>query len=141
MIEKRGTLLVSAATCVVVTMIVGLCLYIDGYYLPYKPCRPVIYPSGQIVPKNDVYTTTDTVKTVEAFYDQHLNAEGLPRQQGIWVKESLDESMYLYSCHAIDINRTTTETGCIYIRPESDSTYIETKILISEGSNYACPRN
>lgn len=47
----------------------------------------------------------------------------------------VDNSLTLYWCESIDINRTIGETGCIYFRPEGDKTSIDTEFIRFEGAN------
>lgn len=116
-------------------------IYWDGYYLPLKPCRPITYPDGEHITREISYTTQDSLKTVSQFFEQRLSprlVEGLEIENGQWMKMEVDNELTLYWCESVDINRTTGETGCIYVRPEGDKTNIETEFIRFEGANWLC---
>lgn len=115
-------------------------LFINGYHLPFKPCRPIIFPNGMQITAQVSYTTTVSLDAVLSFYDQRLDAQPFPEDALYWKKEELRDSKYLYYCYAGDINFLTTETGCIYVVREEKSTRIDTMLLRSEGSNTPCPK-
>jgi hypothetical protein len=115
-------------------------LFFEGYYLPFKPCRPITYPDGTRTGKHSSYTSTVSLDTVLSFYDQHLDVQPWPADTGQWRREKLEGSKYLYSCYAGDINGLTTETGCIYVSGEKERSHIETVLFRSEGGNIPCPR-
>ncbi|CAG1006274.1 hypothetical protein ANRL4_03614 [Anaerolineae bacterium] len=125
--------------------LVGCCiaaaLFFDGYYLPNKPCRPIVYPDGRREPRpfSDVYRVS--FDSVLSFYDQNLHIASSPRDTDLWRKERLSTTAYLYSCYAADINGLTAESGCIYVHQEDNATRVETRLLRSEGSNTPCPKN
>jgi hypothetical protein len=118
-----------------------ICVYWEGYYLPFKACRPIIYPEGQRITEEISYTTPDPSKTVLPFFDQRLKAksvEDLGWEDGQWMKTKVDSSMTLYWCVGADINLSTGETGCIYVRPEGNGTRIRTEFLRWEGASWLC---
>jgi hypothetical protein len=117
----------------------ALALFFDGYYLPFKPCRPITYPDGTPTTENLSYTTTVALDLVLSFFDQRLDAQPFPDDTLYWRKQKLGESKYLYACAAADINGLTTETGCIFVSREGNGTRIETILLRSEGGGPPCP--
>jgi hypothetical protein len=114
--------------------------FVDGYYLPFKPCRPITYPEGRKTGQSFSYAATDTLDIVLSFYDQHLEVQPWPADTGLWRREELEDSRYLYSCYSVDINGLSTETGCIYVSRQDQGTWIEGMLLRSEGDNLPCPR-
>lgn len=75
------------------------------------------------------------------FYSQHLGAQpALLADKGEWRQEKLSNGTYLFSCYAADINRITTESGCIYVSADGSYTRIEGELNRSEGSNVPCLR-
>lgn len=137
----RRSMLIFAFGVLALLICCLIVLFFEGYYLPFKPCRPITYPDGIKKGKQFSYTTTATLDVVLSFYDQHLDIQPWPADREQWRKEELGSSTYLYSCYAGDINGLTTETGCIYISNEGGSTLIETMLFRSEGGNIPCPRN
>lgn len=129
----------------IILFVGGCCLviiFLDGYYLPFKPCRPVSYPSGEIVIEKFSDITTTSPDSILSFYDENLKPQSpLEANVGQWSKELMGNSKYLYACYGVDINRLTTETGCIYISEEEEGTLIEAILFRSEGGNIPCPRN
>jgi hypothetical protein len=114
---------------------------VDGYYLPFKPCRPITYPDGQITTEKFSHITTTPLDLVLSFYDQRLKAQPvLEADVGEWRKEVLGDTKYLYVCYGVDINGLTTETGCIHVNKEEKGTHITTTLLRSEGGSMQCPR-
>lgn len=89
--------------------------------------------------------TRDPLNTVILFYDRHLGLRlvpdnmPLPGDEGEWIKKKLRESTYLYACYGVDINRLTTETGCIYVRSEGKDTRIDIVLIRAEGGYMPCP--
>jgi hypothetical protein len=129
---------VAITTSVGVILCLCLCIYVDGSLLPYKPCRPVAYPQSLPGLQHDTATTTDSLDTVKAFYDQRLNIQEGSGQLGVWVRSAIDQSHYSYTCRAIDLNFTTAEAGCITISAEGEGTIITTKHMRAEGSIPVC---
>jgi hypothetical protein len=119
---------------------VAFYVFVSGYYLPYKPCRPVTYPDGKRTTVEFYFTSTDSLTSVLQFYDQQLDVQPFPGDIGQWRREKLADSRYLYSCYGVDINNTTTETGCIYIDSDGTNTYIRTELLRAEGANNPCSK-
>jgi hypothetical protein len=113
-------------------------VYIDGFYLPNKPCRPVIYPGGQHTHEIMEYESADPVESVLAFYDQRLSVSD-DSEIGTWWREQVNSTSWRYICAAPDINRSTTETGCIYIDKKQNTVLIRMMLLRSEGGYNPCP--
>lgn len=137
----RRTILISALgglALLICCCLIGL--FFEGYYLPFKPCRPITYPDGVRTTQQFSYTTTAPLDVVLLFYDQHLDVQPWPADRGQWRREELEDSKYLYSCYAGDINGLTTETGCIYVSSEKESPHIEGMLFRSEGGNTPCMR-
>ena len=136
---KRTSLFVGLA------MLITLCclalIFYDGYFLPFKPYRPIVYPGTNRVTKELSYTTEDAFETVSNFLDDHLEVkDAFGGDIGDWVKEIIGEQNYLYSCYGADINLITTESGCIYVRDTGNGTKIEISFYRSEGSYVPCTR-
>lgn len=117
-------------------------LFWDGYFLPQKPCRLLIYPNATRTATPFSLVVPDPVNTVLEFYDEHLSAQPAPLADfNEWQVEKLSDGSYLYSCYGKDINRITGETGCIYVSVDGANTKIESEFYRSEGSNTPCKRN
>ena len=120
----------------------GIVVFINGLYLPLKPCRPISYPGGQtLTEERDQNDTADVpLNQVLQFYDSKFRVDQSSRSEsGHWSKTKIDETHYLYDCYGVDINGLTTETGCIFVSQVSAS---KTRVLMhlyrSEGSNIPC---
>jgi hypothetical protein len=139
---RRTALVVvlSAAVLSVCVCCVAGMVWWNGYYLPYKSCRPVAYPNGSVVTQDTRSTVSEPIDVVIKYYDQRLSVRSNSAEFGQWTKEILPESRILYSCAAVDINRLSTETGCIYIQSVGGSTEIQTKLLRGEGGEWPCPK-
>jgi len=125
----------------------GIIIWWDGYYLPYKYCRPVTYPDGNMNGLKEgkwfSTTTTASVNSVMVFYDERLltGEHSLGDiNLGEWHRKELQDGRLLYECVGIDINLLTVETGCIYISKQNEGTYIESWFLRSEGGTITCSR-
>lgn len=138
---RRKIILISLGCLLVVSCCFLFYIFWDGFYLPYKPCRPIKYPDKEVITSEANYTTPDPVESVLSFYDDTLQAQS-PLEAGVgdWGKEQLTESLYLYSCYGVDINRLTTETGCILISNQEEQNKIRALLYLGEGSNQPCPR-
>jgi hypothetical protein len=147
---QRNTIVIPACS-VSLTALCCLCclaagLWWDGYYLPYKPCRPVTYSPNTEVGSGEgmwfLESTSDSLNVVLANYDQRLKPHIVPDygDTGQWSKEQLPDGRYLYSCFGVDINRLSTETGCIYVKGQATQTQIEGWLFRSEGGNWPCPK-
>ena len=133
-----------AARCSVL-LILGLCvttaLFLDGFYLPGKPCRPVQHPDGQRTASPFQSVTETDLADVLAFYDHALQVQPRPGDTGLWTRQELGADAFLYTCYGVDINHLSTETGCITVRRQAEGTVsIEGLLLRSEGGNAQCPR-
>jgi hypothetical protein len=141
----RRTVIVIVSVSVVMFLLVCctlLGLFLDGYYLPGKPCRPFAYPNLVRTTNAFSITTQDSIETVLQFYDQNLNIKPIMEADtGDWKIEELENSRFLYSCYSVDINGLTTESGCIYVTVEGLFTRIEGELNRSEGSNIQCIRH
>ena len=132
------------AALVVFLLLIPSCvfmwIYLDGYYLPFKPCRPITYPEGQTIVKEISYTTQDSPEVVSQFFNEELGAKpaDIVSVDGAWLKEEVAESVTLYWCRGRDINLSTGETGCIYVSPSGDGTHIRTEFQRWEGSSWLC---
>lgn len=116
-------------------------LFLEGSYLPSKVCRPITYPDGKVTTERFSLKTTDSIEAVLSFYDQQLNAQPwLDAGTNQWGKEALGNSNYLYLCYGVDINRLTTETGCIYVSSRESGSTIEAVLFRSEGGYIQCPK-
>lgn len=125
---------------VLVLCCISVAIFWDGYYLPMKTCRPITYPEGQRITRTFSVNTQDSTEMVLEFYTNKLNANSASTvEKGKWRMQLLEEDQYLFSCYANDINRITTESGCVYISSEKERTYIVGKFYRSEGSNVQCP--
>lgn len=132
---------------IILTLILGCCIGIyvweGGYYLPYKPCRPISYPDGKVVVNEFSYATDEPLNKLLSFYNQRLNAKSaLEADVGVWSREELHPTIYLFSCYGVDLNRYTTETGCIYIvnQKEEKKRMVIAKLYWGEGADPQCPR-
>ncbi len=77
---------------------------------------------------------------VLVFYDNALNVQPWPGDTGLWTRQELAPGAFWYTCYGTDINRLSTETGCITVRQQAQGTVsIEGLLLRSEGSNAQCP--
>jgi hypothetical protein len=136
---KRKTYAVS------IIFLLGFCgllsIFLEGFYLPFKPCRPKTYPDGTKTSQQFSQSSSDTLDKVLEFYDKNLDVKPWPADTAQWRREQLGDFNYLYSCFAVDINKLTTETGCIYVSSIDTVVHIEGELMRSEGSNVACPRN
>lgn len=123
----------------------GICallvLFVDGTYLPNKPCRPITYPDGKRTNGPGMLEAEVPIQTVLAFYDQELSAQIGSTDFREWSKELREDSSYLYSCYAVDINLLTAETGCIWVTGSQKSTQIKTALLRGEGGSWGCLPN
>ena len=116
-------------------------LFLDGYYLPGKTCRPITYPDARVTTKAFSLVTSDPIDIVLQFYNQQLDARHLYlADSNDWKQEQLSDSKYLFSCYGNDINLLSTESGCIYVSIEGVYTRIEGDLARSEGSNVPCSR-
>lgn len=127
-----------------VTLIIGLCvaaaLFLDGFYLPGKRCRPLRYPDGQRTAEAFQCVTEADLLDVLAFYDSALQAQPWPADTGDWTRQELAPGVFRYTCYGTDINYLSTETGCIYVLQQTQGTVIVRGMLLrSEGSNAQCP--
>lgn len=140
--SKRGRSILTIAVTIVsiICCCLGLGLYWDGYYLPNKPCRPITYPAGKRTTSDFIYTGTESIETILRFYDEQLDIQPYPGDTGQWIRETLPDSRYLYSCFGNDINGMTTETGCIYISSDGMTSRITTDFFRSEGGHIPCAR-
>ena len=117
-------------------------LFLDGYYLPSKPCRPITYPDGKRTTKEFSSKTPDSQATVLQFYNQHLGISSTSVvDTGDWKQEKLSDSKYLFSCYSVDLNGLSTESGCIYVSVSGEYIEIDGELNRSEGSNVPCLRN
>lgn len=138
MISTRRMLMIGS---VISLLCIALCaVFWDGFYLPYKPCRPLVYASGQS--SNQARTTiitSDAFDQVINFYNQHLNPQPAAGfATGVWRQLDTQATFVSYACSSSDINMLTAETGCIFIIKEADKTSIVTELLTSEGSSVPC---
>lgn len=127
-----------------VLLIVGFCaaiaLFLDGFYLPGKPCWPVRYPDGQRTANAFQSVVDADLVDVLAFFDNALDVRPWPGDTGLWTRQELAPGAFLYTCYGTDINHLSTETGCITVRrPAQGMVSIEGLLLRSEGSNTQCP--
>ena len=119
-------------------MATAVCL--DGFYLPGKPCRPVRFPDGQRTANAFQYVVDADLADVLAFYDDALDVQPRPGDTGLWTRQELAPGDFWYTCYGTDINRLSTETGCITVRRQAQGTVsIEGLLLRSEGNNVQCP--
>lgn len=128
----------------IVTLGFGLAatIYLDGFFLPNKPCRLVKYPNTQRTAQPFEYVVTMEIGDILAFYDESLPVKLWPANTGLWSRQELSPTAFLYACYGTDINHLSTETGCIYIRQRTEGSVEVTGMLLrSEGSNAQCPLN
>ena len=142
--RERGVRGKTVAAGCGVLIILGLCViiavFLDGFYLPGKPCRPVRYPDGQRTTDAFQSVTEADLADVLVFYDNALNVQPWPGDTGLWTRQELAPGAFWYTCYGTDINRLSTETGCITVRQQAQGTVsIEGLLLRSEGSNAQCP--
>ncbi len=138
---RRLLISVTSVTFLIVVCCVLIGLFWDGYFLPSKPCRPLTYPDATRTTKAFSIITSDSVDTVLEFYNQHLGVKPVfVSDKGEWRREQLNNGAYLFSCYAGDINRITTESGCIYVSIDGINTKIAGELNRSEGSNVPCMR-
>lgn len=120
---------------------ISVALFWDGYYLPNKPCRPITYPNAKTTTESFSILTQDSLESVLEFYSQNLRTKSIYiADTGDWTMEELSTNKYLFSCYAPDMNRITTESGCVYVSFEKTYTRIEGNLTRSEGSNVPCMR-
>lgn len=116
-----------------------LYLFIDGYYLPFKPCRPMVYPSGEPMGKGRRDNLVgDSFVQVVAFYDQRLQPTTQKNIIGHWRTTDRRPDIVAYACSAGDINGTTGEQGCMYLLPMAGGTRVITELNVYEGSTVPC---
>jgi hypothetical protein len=116
-------------------------IFFDGYYLPFKPCRPIRYPDGKRINRELIYETDEDYLKVVDFFTQQLNAEGpLLADDNEWRVKKLSDYETLFSCYGVDINLITAETGCIYVYDQDQQVIVETSLIRSEGANTPCHR-
>ena len=121
-------------------IIISCSLFVDGYYLPFKPCRPLVYDtnlsSGQ---GSSTFVTSDKMVNVINFYDQHLKQGSVSSfENGVWRKTDNTADLVAYSCSSVDVNMITAETGCIYIIKEINGVRIVSELTRNEGSSVPC---
>jgi len=114
-------------------------LFLDGYYLPYKPCRPITYPDAKKTNAEFSHALNVSIDSVLPFFDHHLDIRTAPVERGQWQREEVTNSKYVYSCISVDINGLTGETGCIYVVKDEQNTRIHSKLLRWEGGSITCP--
>ena len=123
----------------------SILIFFEGSLLPFKPCLPISYPDGKQLRKPGgewlVQLTEDPSEKVLSFYDEELAAvrsyiSGY--ELGQWKREDSGDRTYYY-CYGRDLNRVTTETGCISVSVTAETTRVETVRYRSEGSNVPCP--
>jgi hypothetical protein len=129
----------SATTLCVCTCWFAGVIWWDGYYLPYKPCRPVEYPDGKVIAQDQHIGVSVPIAAVTGYYDRRLNVR-VNAEDGQWNKENLKDARILYWCVAADINRLSAETGCIYLSSAAGKTEIQTMLLRGEGGEWPCPK-
>lgn len=140
---RKRTLVIAAAllTCTLASCL-AVAVFWDGYYLPYKPCRPIGYPTGAVVAQEGHdydFSTGDNLATVVSFYDARLMPTDGGDPTNHWAKETLPASNYLYRCYGSDVNLLTTETGCIYVEPQiGGTTQIRISFFRGEGNGWPC---
>lgn len=141
---RRRIVLIGMGCSFVLLLCTMVALFLDGFYLPGKSCRPLNYPDGRRVATPSVVTTLDPMHQVVQFYDQQLAAQILPDDtmlriaEGRWVRKKRGDDAYLYVCYGIDINRLTTETGCISVIAAGSQTHVTTELHRSEGGYTPC---
>ena len=145
MLQKKHILRISGLLIILVLSCSLGTLVLDGYYLPFKACRPIAYPSGTQLQIREgttlTHITSDEIDVVTRFFDQQLLAsqkKPLGMDLGQWHREKLNRPDYSYVCYGNDINGLTTETGCITLRQTESGTEIESTLFRSEGSHTPC---
>ncbi len=137
---RRKTLAAGCGVLLILGLFVATAVFLDGFYLPGKPCRPVRYPDGQRTANAFQCVVNADLADVLAFYDNALDVQPRPGDTGLWTRQELAPAVLLYTCYGSDINRLSTETGCITVRRQAQGTVsIEGLLLRSEGSNAQCP--
>lgn len=145
----KGWLIVGTGTLVILLFCGLYGLFWDGYYLPNKPCRPIEYPTAErINPKpGEVYEylTDNEAEDVIDFFDDELNATVLSekasleiRESASWMRKKIDARTYVYQCIASDINGSTAEQSCLYVKEVEQGTLIETVLWRFETTTWAC---
>ena len=142
--------LVSGIGFLVMLLCCGLALYYDGYFLPYKPCRPLEFPSLKVRPfprqlEIYEYRTNLSVDEVTALIDNKIDPIVLSEEQylnvvasGVWKRKQQADGTQVYQCISGDINGITIEQGCMYIREASEGTLIQTDLSSFETSTFPC---
>lgn len=134
-ISITGIILSIAVCCAMIG------LFWDGYYLPNKPCRPITYPDARRTTEPFSIMSQDSLDSVLEFYNLNLATKPIfEADKGDWKMEKLNDTRYLFSCYGVDINRITTESGCVYVSLEGNYVKIDGDLARSEGSNVPCPR-
>lgn len=124
-------------------------LFFDGYYLPYKPCRPLEFPSLEKIsfPKRSKiyeYRTNQPIDEVVELFDNRLHPLVLSREQPLgvgvsdWKRKQLNSKIQVYQCISADINGSTLEQGCLYIRKTRHETAIQMMFGSFETSTFSC---
>lgn len=140
---RRNTIVMAG---IAATLFLCLCcllagLFFEGSILPNKPCRPLTYPDGSRTTESRDYTVADPMENVLEYYDRQLSVgEVGSSDTGQWSREDVSSSVVLYTCYGVDINRITTETGCIIVSQEASDTRIRTQLWRSEGAHTPCER-
>lgn len=138
--SPKRILVLSAGVLLMLGLCLGAVIFLDGFYLPGKPCRPVQYPNGQRTTNPFKSIVAAEIEDVLTFYDTALNVQPWPADTGLWTRQELTPGVFRYTCYGTDINRLSTETGCVYVRRQTAGTVgIEGMLLRSEGSNAQCP--
>jgi hypothetical protein len=94
-------------------------------------------PEGE----HHVQITTDPMEKVLLFYDEQLSqiqTHIFGNNLGQWEKEEIGNRVHYY-CYGGDLNRATSETGCISIHKTAETTRIDIVRYRSEGGNTPCP--
>lgn len=137
---RRKTLTVGCGVTLIIGLCVAVALFLEGFYLPGKPCRPVRYPDGQRTAEAFQSVTGADLFDVLAFYDRALQVQPWPGDTGLWTRQELTPDVFQYTCYGTDINHLSTETGCIFVLQQTEGTVSVRGVLLrSEGSNVQCP--
>ena len=148
--KLRKPFLIGGGSVLIILLCCGLVfLFIDGYYLPYKPCRPLKFPSLEKRPlpkwgETYQYRTNQSLDEIVELFDQKLRPLVLSEEQSLgigisaWKRKQIKEGTYVYQCISADINDITLEQGCMYIKESPEGTLIQTRLWVFETANPRC---
>jgi hypothetical protein len=137
---KPRLILGLGVVCLLLGAALSTYLFLNGHLLPSTPCRPLMYPDGEMTTEPHTIFTTDSLESVFQFYDQHLKptTPTLARMSE-WSREQSNPLGAQYGCYNVDYDGMHIETGCIQVSAEDAATKIEISFRRSvNGSTVSC---